>query len=68
MSDPAQSQRLRHYGRRLGRKLRPARVALLETLLPQIRIPSVPAVDVKMRPMRIRTPRINISRPVRGPI
>ncbi len=37
MTEPA--QRLRHYGRRLGRKLRPGRAALLETLLPQIRIP-----------------------------
>src|SRR5574340_251473 len=39
MTDPAPRQRLRHYGRRLGRKLRPGRVALLETLLPEIRIP-----------------------------
>ncbi len=31
--------RLRHYGRRLGRKLRPGRAAMLETLLPEIRIP-----------------------------
>ncbi len=38
MSAPA-PQRLRHYGRRLGRKLRPGRAALLETLLPQIQIP-----------------------------
>jgi serine protease Do len=36
--------------------------------MPQIRIPSVPAVDVKMRPMRIRTPRVRVSRTVRGPI
>jgi tRNA (guanine-N7-)-methyltransferase len=42
MADEAFPQRLRHYGRRLGRKLRPGRAALLETLLPQIRIPLVP--------------------------
>ena len=41
MNEPA-PQRLRHYGRRLGRKLRPGRVALLETVLPQIRIPLEP--------------------------
>jgi tRNA (guanine-N7-)-methyltransferase len=32
-------ERLRHYGRRLGRKLRPGRAALLATLLPTIQIP-----------------------------
>jgi len=36
------AHRLRHYGRRQGRKLRPARAALLETLLPQIQVPLAP--------------------------
>ncbi|HEY7610185.1 MAG TPA: tRNA (guanine(46)-N(7))-methyltransferase TrmB [Alphaproteobacteria bacterium] len=42
MSESAPTQRLRHYGRRLGRKLRPGRAALLETLLPKIQIPLEP--------------------------
>lgn len=42
MNEPAQTQRLRHYGRRLGRKLRPRRAALLETALPEIQIPLEP--------------------------
>jgi serine protease Do len=36
--------------------------------MPRIRVPSVPAVDIKMRPMRIRTPRVRVSGTVRGPI
>lgn len=42
MTPSAPPQRLRNYGRRLGRKLRPARAALLETRLPQIRVPLEP--------------------------
>jgi tRNA (guanine-N7-)-methyltransferase len=42
MTERQSSIWLRHYGRRQGRKLRPGRAALLETLLPQIRIPLQP--------------------------
>jgi tRNA (guanine-N7-)-methyltransferase len=42
MVEEASPQRLRHYGRRLGRKLRPGRAALLETLLPELRVPLGP--------------------------
>ena len=36
--------------------------------MPHIRIPSVPSIDIKMPPTRIRTPRVRVSRTVRGPI
>ena len=36
--------------------------------MPRIRIPSVPSIDIKMPSTRIRTPRVRVSRPVRGPI
>ena len=36
--------------------------------MPSIHVSSSPAIDVRMPPMRIRTPRVIVSRPVRGPI
>ena len=42
----------------------------IDIQMPRIRVPAMaaPAIDVKMRPMRIRTPRIRVSGTVRGPI
>lgn len=36
--------------------------------MPRIQIPGVPSIDIKMPPTRIRTPRVRVSRTVRGPI
>lgn len=51
------SERLIHsYGRRRGRPLRPARAALIETLLPRLTIP-LPAAGATLDPRRLFDPR-----------
>jgi hypothetical protein len=40
----------------------------IEIAMPAINIPSIPAVNVKMPPIRVTTPRVRVIRSGRGPI
>ncbi len=40
----------------------------IEIEMPRIQIPTVPAVNVRMPPIRVRLPRVRVSRTERGPI